>query len=49
MLPTEIAILKAIDNDRRWPVDLEQSYDIPGEYLGLVINSFMRRGWVKRD
>lgn len=49
MLPGEIHILRKIDSDKAWPRKLEVVYDIPGEYIRYMINSFIRRGMVKRD
>jgi hypothetical protein len=48
MLPAEVNILRKIDTDKSWPRKLEFLYDVPGEYMGYMVDSFIKRGMVKR-
>ncbi|MFA5309368.1 MAG: hypothetical protein WC370_07805 [Dehalococcoidales bacterium] len=49
MLPNEAYILKRINTDRKWPDELAGAYDIPGIYIGYLIDSYIKRGLIKRN
>lgn len=48
MFPNESEILKAINNDRRWPERVDAAFDIPGIYLHLTVYSLQRRRLIRR-
>ena len=47
MFPTQSGILKAIDKNPNWSEWIENGFDIPGIYLGLMVLSLRRRGYIR--
>ncbi len=50
MFPTELVILMAIAETRNISQEsLTRPTDIPGEYIGYLYNSLVRRGYIRRN
>ncbi len=50
MFPTELIILMAIAETRNISKEsLTSPTDIPGEYIGYLYNSLVRRGYIRRN